>query len=107
MRALAEAPTLAARLGPEAMYHLLHDVLALAQETVQRYGGTLLQVSGEGFLALFGAPVAQEDHARRAVLAALDLRQRLQPHLTRSPAAWRGGPPGAAHAGRWWSGPWG
>ena len=76
--ALAEALTLAARLGPEAMYHLMHAVLALAQETVQRYGGTLLQVSGEGFLALFGAPVAQEDHARRAVLSALDLRQCLR-----------------------------
>ncbi len=89
--ALAEAPTLAVRLGPEAMYHLMHDVLALAQETVQRYGGTLLQVSGEGFLALFGAPVAQEDHARRAVLTALDLRQRL-----RVPEALRGQPHGVA-----------
>jgi class 3 adenylate cyclase len=72
--ALAEAPSLAARLGPEAMYHLMSDVLALAQDTVQRYGGTLLHVSGEGFLALFGAPVAHEDHARLAVLAALELR---------------------------------
>ena len=69
----------------------MHDVLALAQETVQRYGGTLLQVSGEGFLALFGAPVAQEDHARRAVLAALELRQRL-----RAPEAIRGQPHGVA-----------
>jgi DNA-binding winged helix-turn-helix (wHTH) protein len=42
--ALAEAPTLAAHLEPEAMYHLMHDVLALVQDTVQRYGGTLLQV---------------------------------------------------------------
>jgi class 3 adenylate cyclase/tetratricopeptide (TPR) repeat protein len=75
--ALAEAATLAARLGSEAMYHLMRAVLVLAQDTVQRYGGTLLQVSGEGFLALFGAPVAQEDHARRAVLAAFELRQRL------------------------------
>src|SRR5262249_54978247 len=65
--ALAEAPTLAARLGPEAMYHLMREVLALAQATVQRYDGTLLYISDEGFLALFGAPVAQEDHARRAV----------------------------------------
>jgi DNA-binding winged helix-turn-helix (wHTH) protein len=61
--ALAEAPTLATRLGSEAMYHLMHDVLALAQDTVQHYEGTITQVSGEGFLALFGAPVAQEDHA--------------------------------------------
>ena len=89
--ALAEAPALAARLGPEAMYHLMHDVLALAQDTVQRYEGTLTQVSGEGFLALFGAPVAQEDHARRAVLAALELRQRLH-----APDAIRGQPHGVA-----------
>jgi len=89
--ALAEAPTLAARLGPEAMYHLMHGVLALAQDTVQRYEGTLMQVSGDGFLALFGAPVAQEDHARRAVLAAFELRQRL-----RVPNAIRGQPHGVA-----------
>jgi hypothetical protein len=60
------------------MYHLMREVLALAQETVQRYDGTLLYISDESFLALFGAPVAQEDHARRAVLAALDLRQRVR-----------------------------
>jgi len=40
--ALAEAPALAARLGPEEMHHLMHDVLALAQDTVQRYEGTLI-----------------------------------------------------------------
>jgi class 3 adenylate cyclase/tetratricopeptide (TPR) repeat protein len=89
--ALAEAPTLAARLGPEAMHYLMRDVLALAQDTVQRYEGTLTQVSGDGFLALFGAPVAQEDHARRGVLAALELCQRL-----RVPNAIRGQPHGVA-----------
>jgi class 3 adenylate cyclase len=49
----------------------------------------LLQVFGEGFVALFGAPVAQQDHARRAVLAALELSQRL-----RAPDAVRGQPHG-------------
>jgi predicted ATPase len=56
----------------------MREVLALVQDTVQRYEGMLLQVSDEGFVALFGAPVAQEDHARRAVLAALELSQRLR-----------------------------
>jgi class 3 adenylate cyclase len=88
---LAEAPRLAARLGPEAMHYLMRDVLALAHAIVQRYEGTLTQVSGDGLLALFGAPVAQEDHARRAVLAALELRQRL-----RVPDAVRGQPHGVA-----------
>jgi class 3 adenylate cyclase/DNA-binding winged helix-turn-helix (wHTH) protein/tetratricopeptide (TPR) repeat protein len=89
--ALAEAPALAGRLGPEAMHHLMHTVLALAQEVLQRYEGMLTHVSGEGFLALFGAPLAQEDHARRAVLAACELRQRLRT-LEMGP----GQPPGVA-----------
>jgi DNA-binding winged helix-turn-helix (wHTH) protein len=89
--ALAEASALAVHLGPEAMHHLMREVLALVHATVQRYEGTLLQVSSEGFLALFGAPVAQEDHARRAVLAALDLAQRLC-----APEAVQGQPHGVA-----------
>jgi len=40
---------------------------------VQVYQGTLISPTSEGFTAVFGAPVAQEDHARRAVLAALGL----------------------------------
>jgi class 3 adenylate cyclase len=89
--ALAETLGLVARLGPEAMHHLMHNVLALTQETVQRYEGILTHVSDEGFLAVFGAPVAQEDHARRAVLAALELRQRLH-----ASDALRGQPHGVA-----------
>jgi class 3 adenylate cyclase len=53
-------------------------VVGLAQEVVQHYAGTLTLATSEGFTAVFGAPVAQEDHARRAVLAAIELRQRVQ-----------------------------
>ena len=52
-------------------------------EEVERYGGTLQTVQDDGFLALFGAPVAQEDHARRAVRAALAIQQ----HLRAGPGA--------------------
>jgi adenylate cyclase len=41
-----------------------------------------MAMTSEGFTAIFGAPIAQEDHARRAVLAALDLHQRLRQHPT-------------------------
>jgi class 3 adenylate cyclase/tetratricopeptide (TPR) repeat protein len=75
---LAHAATLAMQLGPEAMHSLMQEVFALAQHTMQRYEGTITQYMGDGFLALFGAPVAHEDHARRAVLAALELQQRLR-----------------------------
>jgi class 3 adenylate cyclase/tetratricopeptide (TPR) repeat protein len=74
---LADAPALAARLGSEALYHVMQALLTLAHEVMEHYDGTLTHVTGEGFTALFGVPVAQEDHARRAVLAALLLHQRL------------------------------
>jgi hypothetical protein len=51
--------------------------MGLTQEVLLHYGGTLTLTMGDGFMAVFGVPMAQEDHARRAVLAALDLRQRL------------------------------
>jgi class 3 adenylate cyclase/tetratricopeptide (TPR) repeat protein len=76
--ALAEAPALVARLGPERWYRLLQTVVNLVEEVLHRYAGTLTLATNDGFTAVFGAPVAQEDHARRAVLAALELRQRLQ-----------------------------
>jgi class 3 adenylate cyclase/tetratricopeptide (TPR) repeat protein len=75
--ALAEATALAIRLGPEAMHHLMQALFALAQEVVQRYGGTIAYFIGDGFQALFGATVAHEDHARRAVLAAVEFQQHL------------------------------
>jgi DNA-binding winged helix-turn-helix (wHTH) protein/class 3 adenylate cyclase/tetratricopeptide (TPR) repeat protein len=75
---LAEAADWAEQLGAEAMHTLMQTILTRVQHIVQRYGGTLVQVSGEGFVGLFGAPVAHEDHARRAVLAAVELRQHLQ-----------------------------
>src|SRR4029434_3622005 len=69
---------LAARLGAEAMYRLMRAFFTLAQRVVQRYAGTLTQRLGDAFVAFFGAPRAQEDHAQRAVLAALELQQRVR-----------------------------
>jgi class 3 adenylate cyclase/predicted ATPase/DNA-binding winged helix-turn-helix (wHTH) protein len=79
---LAEAKALVIRMGPEAMHRLMQAVFALAQEVVQRYEGTIVQFGGDGFRALFGAAVAQEDHARRAVLAAVEFQQQLDDRLS-------------------------
>ncbi|HXH12715.1 MAG TPA: AAA family ATPase, partial [Alphaproteobacteria bacterium] len=73
-----EAAALAGRLGAEAMYQHMQAFLARVQATVERYGGCIIQYGVDGVMALFGAPMAYEDHARRAVLAALALRQELQ-----------------------------
>ena len=70
---------LAARLGPEGLYRLL-DSGGAGPEVVHHYDGILTPYGSEGFTVVFGAPVAQEDHARRAVLAALELHQRLGQH---------------------------
>ena len=68
---LANSTPIAERLGPEHMHTLLNRFFELALEAVHRYEGTINQFLGDGFMALFGAPIAHEDHARRGVLAAL------------------------------------
>src|ERR1051325_10690012 len=75
---LENSTGLAERLGPEAMHTLLNRFFELALAEVHSYEGTINQFLGDGFMALFGAPVAVEDHARRAVLAALGIAARAQ-----------------------------
>src|ERR1044071_56198 len=64
---------LAATLDPERLQELMHELLNRAGAVVQRYHGTVDKFTGDGLMALFGAPVALEDHARRACHAALQL----------------------------------
>jgi class 3 adenylate cyclase/tetratricopeptide (TPR) repeat protein len=71
---LVNSTALAERIGPDRMHALLSRFFETALAEVHRYEGTVNQFLGDGFMALFGAPLAHEDHARRAVLAALDIR---------------------------------
>jgi class 3 adenylate cyclase/tetratricopeptide (TPR) repeat protein len=75
---IADSTALAARLGADAMHDVLERFFALALAEVHRMEGTINQFLGDGFMALFGAPNAQEDHARRALLAAAAIQQRLR-----------------------------
>jgi class 3 adenylate cyclase len=77
---VVSSTALADRLGPEVMHGLLSRFFELALGEIHRYEGTINQFLGDGFMALFGAPVAHEDHARRAVLAAVGLCKRLAEH---------------------------
>ena len=74
---LANNTGLAEQLGPETMHTVLNQFFELALGAIHRYEGTINQFLGDGFMALFGAPIAHEDHARRAVLAALEFRRKL------------------------------
>jgi class 3 adenylate cyclase/tetratricopeptide (TPR) repeat protein len=61
-------------LDPEEARNLLDPALHVMMEAVHRYEGTVNQVLGDGIMALFGAPVAHEDHAVRACYAALAMQ---------------------------------
>ena len=65
-------------IEPETLYTIRQRFFTLVQQEVQRYAGTIQHFIDNACLAFFGAPVAQEDHARRAVLAALRLQECLR-----------------------------
>jgi class 3 adenylate cyclase/tetratricopeptide (TPR) repeat protein len=65
---------LAEEAGAEAWHGILDRFFAILSESVHRYEGTVNQYTGDGIMALFGAPVAHEDHAQRACLAALAMQ---------------------------------
>src|SRR5712691_10682601 len=69
---------LIAGLDPEAARRLLDPALRLMMGAVHRYEGTVNQVMGDGIMALFGAPIAHEDHAVRACYAALAMQEAMQ-----------------------------
>jgi class 3 adenylate cyclase/tetratricopeptide (TPR) repeat protein len=65
---------------PEEARKLLDPVLERMMEAVHRYEGTVNQVMGDGIMALFGAPLAHEDHAVRACYAALRMQESVTRH---------------------------
>jgi class 3 adenylate cyclase/tetratricopeptide (TPR) repeat protein len=63
------------QLDPEDVHQFMNRAFALMLEEVHRYEGTVNQFLGDGLMALFGAPIAHEDHAQRAVHAALGIQR--------------------------------
>ena len=81
---------IAAALDVERLREIMTELVERSAAVVQRYGGTVEQ-TGDGVMALFGAPVALEDHAFRGCLAALAIQEeakRLAAEV-RAAMAWR------------------
>src|SRR5499426_1815677 len=71
---LKDSTELIRGLDPEAAQQLLDPAIHLMMDAVHRFEGTVNQVLGDGIMALFGAPIAHEDHALRACYAALAMQ---------------------------------
>ena len=65
-------------LDPEEARAIIDPALKLMIEAVHRYGGYIVQSTGDGIFALFGAPVAYEDHSQRALYAALRMQDEMR-----------------------------
>ncbi|MDP3796182.1 MAG: adenylate/guanylate cyclase domain-containing protein [Polaromonas sp.] len=70
-------------LDPEDARRLIDPVLALMMDAVHHYEGYVAKSMGDGILALFGAPIAHEDHAQRALLAALRMQEDMRQYADR------------------------
>jgi len=69
---------IAAALGAERLREIMTALFNHSSTVVQRYGGTVDKFTGDGIMAVFGAPIALEDHAVRACRAALDIHKDLK-----------------------------
>ena len=80
---------------PEEARKILDPVLERMMDSVHRYEGTVNQVMGDGIMALFGAPLAHEDHAVRACYAALRMQESVSGmrarYAARPGSLWRSG----------------
>ncbi|MFO7985483.1 MAG: adenylate/guanylate cyclase domain-containing protein [Desulfatiglandaceae bacterium] len=65
------------KLDPEEVHQIMDGVFKILMDEIHRYEGTINQFTGDGVMALFGAPVAHEDHAQRACYSALAIQKAL------------------------------
>jgi class 3 adenylate cyclase/tetratricopeptide (TPR) repeat protein len=74
---VANYTSMVAKMDPEDAHRMMDGCFKILMDAIHRYEGTINQFTGDGVMALFGAPVAHEDHAQRACLAALAIQKAL------------------------------
>ena len=65
---------IAAAVGAERLREIMAELFDRSSAVVKRYGGTVDKFTGDGIMAVFGAPMTLEDHAIRACIAALEIQ---------------------------------
>jgi class 3 adenylate cyclase len=70
-------------IDPEEARAIVDPALKLMMDAVQHYGGYVAQSTGDGIFALFGAPIAHEDHPQRALYAAIRMQEALKRYSDR------------------------
>jgi len=75
---VANYTSIAEKLDPEEIHQMMDGCFKILMDEIHKYEGTINQFTGDGVMALFGAPVAHEDHAQRACHAALSIQKALE-----------------------------
>jgi class 3 adenylate cyclase len=75
---VANYTSICEKLDPEEVHQIMDGCFKILMDEIHRYEGTINQFMGDGIMALFGAPVAHEDHAQRACHAALAVQRSLE-----------------------------
>jgi len=74
---VANYTSISEKLDPEEVHQIMDGAFKILMDEIHKYEGTINQFTGDGVMALFGAPVAHEDHAQRACYAALAIQNAL------------------------------
>lgn len=85
---VANFTSIAEHLDPEELHQLMNGCFEILTQEIHRYEGTINQYLGDGIMALFSAPIAYEDHAQRAILAALGIHRALKGYAEQARNRW-------------------
>ncbi|MBI3989433.1 MAG: zinc ribbon domain-containing protein, partial [candidate division NC10 bacterium] len=85
---VANFTSIAEHLDPEELHQLMNGCFEILTQEIHRYEGTINQYLGDGIMALFSAPITYEDHAQRAILAALGIQQALRGYAEQARKRW-------------------
>ena len=75
---VANYTAMSEKLDPEEVHQIMDGCFNILMDEIHRYEGTINQFTGDGVMALFGAPLAHEDHAQRACYGALSIQRALE-----------------------------